>query len=86
MGNYIVDFINLERKVIIELDGALHKDDIRKQKDRERTAWFVREGYKVLRFWNYDILKNIDKALIRIEKTVRNHLLPRPSPSREKEK
>lgn len=80
IGEYIVDFVSLERKLIIELDGALHRDDIRKRKDRERTSWLIKEGYKVLRFWNYDVSKRIDKVLMIIEKTARHHPHPRPSP------
>ncbi len=84
IGKYIVDFISLERKLIAELDGALHKDNIQKQKDRVRTAWLAKEGYRVLRFWNYDVLKRIDKVLMRIERAAGSHPHPEPSPSREK--
>lgn len=85
IGDYIVDFISYERKLVVELDGARHKEEARKRKDKIRTEWITKEGYKVLRFWNYDVLRRIDKVLMTIEKTACYHPHPEPSPSMEKE-
>jgi very-short-patch-repair endonuclease len=55
VGNYIVDFVCFEQKVIIEADGGQHADNLN---DRRRDDWLNSQGFRVLRFWNNDILKN----------------------------
>ncbi|HHF7339588.1 TPA: endonuclease domain-containing protein, partial [Legionella anisa] len=50
-----VDFVCLEKRLIIELDGSQHLDN--QSYDRERTAWLNAQGFKVLRFWNNDVLQ-----------------------------
>lgn len=57
MGPYVLDFVSFEGKVIIEVDGSQHLDD---RKDAMRDSWLRRQGFKVLRFWNTDVLKNHD--------------------------
>jgi very-short-patch-repair endonuclease len=49
---YIVDFICHAEKLIIELDGSQHGDDKAMQYDTQRTAYFAKSGYRILRFWN----------------------------------
>ncbi len=61
---YIVDFICLEKKLIIELDGSQHLDN--EQYDAERTAFLNEKGYNVIRFWNNVILKNLELVLEKI--------------------
>ena len=61
MGNYIVDFVCHENRLIIEADGGQHASAL--EKDVERTEWLNAQGYQVLRFWNNDILTNIDGVL-----------------------
>ena len=51
----IVDFVCLERRLIIEADGGQHAES---DHDARRDAFLVREGFSVLRFWNNDILTN----------------------------
>ena len=48
VGSYVVDFVNLEKKVVVELDGGQHALD---PGDKIRDEWLKAEGYKVLRFW-----------------------------------
>jgi very-short-patch-repair endonuclease len=60
LGNYIVDFVSLSTKLIIEVDGGQHNDDINISKDVKRQEWLEKEGYRVLRFWNNDVLQNPD--------------------------
>jgi very-short-patch-repair endonuclease len=60
LGKYIVDFVSFEKKVIIEVDGSQHMEPRNNEKDMERTTFFEDEGYMVLRFWNNDILTNIE--------------------------
>ena len=61
IGNYIVDFCAPRRKLIIELDGSQHLDQ--KKYDEERTKYLELRGYKVLRFWNHDVMNHIDEVL-----------------------
>ena len=58
VGEYIVDFINLEKKLIIEVDGGQHNEELMRRKEEKRTLWLESEGYKVFRFWNNDVLEN----------------------------
>jgi len=66
LGSYIVDFICLERKLIVEVDGGQHNEAKGRQEDRERTKWLQANGYRVLRFWNNDVLMNMEGVLERI--------------------
>ena len=61
IGNYIVDFISIKKKLIIELDGSQHLQQ--DAYDAERTEFLKSKGYKVLRFWNHDVMNNIDSVL-----------------------
>ena len=61
IGEFIVDFVCFEKKLIIELDGGQHEKN--KEQDEIRDAWLSSQGYTVVRFWNNDILKNIDGVM-----------------------
>jgi len=61
IGNYIVDFISFDKKLIIELDGGQHA--INTGKDQVRDGWLTGQGFKLLRFWNNDVLRNIESVL-----------------------
>ncbi|AMP90628.1 endonuclease domain-containing protein [Legionella pneumophila] len=61
IGNYIVDFVCIQRKLIVELDGGQHLLNI--EYDQDRSAYFSSLGYKVLRFWNDDVLLRTGDAL-----------------------
>jgi very-short-patch-repair endonuclease len=60
-GPYVIDFICIDRKLIIEVDGGQHMRQA--DADRRRTEYFERGGYRVLRFWNNEVLKNLDGVL-----------------------
>lgn len=60
VGQYIVDFICRERKIIIEVDGGEHNEQQNIKKDNNRTKYLESEGYQVIRFWNNEIDNNID--------------------------
>ncbi len=60
IGNYIVDFVCLEKNLIIELDGGHHGEEENITKDLERTKFLEEEGFRVLRFWNNEIFENIE--------------------------
>lgn len=63
IGVYIVDFICFEAKLVIEADGSQHH---RNEKDQIRDQWLREQGYKVLRYWNNDILTNIEGVELNI--------------------
>jgi very-short-patch-repair endonuclease len=71
-GTYITDFVCLEKKLVVEVDGARHLNNAY---DKIRDTWFSEQGYKVIRFWNSDVLKNTDGVLEKI----RLELEARPS-------
>jgi very-short-patch-repair endonuclease len=66
VGYYIVDFICLEQGLVLEIDGNQHKEEPVVANDLERTRYLESRGYRVLRFWNGDILNNIEGVLKRI--------------------
>ena len=74
IGRYIVDFVCLEDKLIIELDGGQHVENV--EYDLERDTWLRSEGFTVLRFWNNDLLNEMEGVLERI----RLELKKTPSP------
>lgn len=61
IGNYIVDFCAPRKKLIIELDGSQHLEQ--GEYDEERTKYLETRGYKVLRFWNNDVMNQMDTVL-----------------------
>ncbi len=69
IGHYIPDFACLPIKLVIEVDGGQH--DARKEQDDARTAVLEAQGYRVLRFWNNEVLGNIEGVLQVIVATVR---------------
>ena len=58
IGNYITDFVCVSKKLIIELDGYHHLDI--SEDDKVRTDFLAAKGYTVLRFWNNEIINNLD--------------------------
>ena len=75
MGRYIVDFVCLEQRLIIELDGGQHSEQV--NYDQDRDAWLRNQGYTVLRFWNNDVMQQLESVLEQIRCT----LSPDPSPT-----
>jgi very-short-patch-repair endonuclease len=71
IGNYIVDFVAYDKKIIVELDGSQHDEISVKRKDDIRTNWLGDKGFKVLRFWDNDVLVNIDGVLAIISESIR---------------
>lgn len=63
IGSYIVDFVNFDQKLIIELDGSQHLTEEGLAKDKIRTKFFTDQGYKVLRFFDNELLTNLDGTL-----------------------
>ena len=70
IGNYIIDFCAPRAKLIIEVDGSQHLDQ--KDYDVERTEFLKAKGYQVLRFWNNDVLNNIQSVMSVILQAIPN--------------
>jgi very-short-patch-repair endonuclease len=68
IGHYIVDFACTRYKLVIEIDGGQHLDS---SADAQRGAWLERQGWKVIRFWNNDVLANTDGVAETILRAVR---------------
>src|SRR5258707_2000972 len=83
IGHYIADFCCESQRLIIELDGGQHAE--RQHQDAERTAILEAQGYLVLRFWNNDVLQNMDGVLESILATLRP-VPPHPNPLPEGER
>lgn len=61
IGNYIVDFCAPRKKLIIELDGSQHLDQ--QEYDAQRTVFLESKGYRILRFWNNDVMNDTQTVL-----------------------
>ena len=85
IGSYITDFCCIENKVVIELDGGGHGEDLQKEKDQRRDEFLVQEGWRVVRIWNSDIDENLEGVMEQVWQIV-NSPSPQPSPQREREK
>jgi very-short-patch-repair endonuclease len=68
LGNYIVDFICLEKRLIIEVDGGQHAEQI--QYDKSRDSWLNEQGFQLLRFWNSEVLGETEAVLAKIWQVV----------------
>ncbi len=79
IGRYIADFVCFENKLIIELDGGQHADA--ENYDEERTVWLQSQGFVVVRFWNNDVMSNMEGVLMRIVEL--SAVPPHPTLSRE---
>jgi very-short-patch-repair endonuclease len=80
IGSFIADFVCYERGVIVEADGGQHAQE--KGRDEERTQWLNSQGFAVLRFWNNEILTNIEGVVdvIRLHCTGDSNVTPLPGP------
>jgi very-short-patch-repair endonuclease len=78
LGRYIVDFVCLEKRLVVEVDGGQHAENT--NYDRERDAWLHDQEFVVLRFWNHDVLKKIDEVMNVIIEKLRSTPFLNPSP------
>jgi len=72
---FIADFASHRARLVIEIDGGQHNDKV----DAPRTAVLERDGYRVVRFWNNDVLANIDGVATLLTKAL-NETSPQPNP------
>ncbi len=76
IGPFICDFVSRSARLIVEADGGQHAD--REKDDRTRTEYLRSRGYRVVRFWNNDIIENIDGVVETIERILRTSPPPAP--------
>ncbi|MGD0143602.1 MAG: DUF559 domain-containing protein [Rhizomicrobium sp.] len=82
VGSFIADFVCLEAKLIVELDGDQHA--VRRDYDRSRDAFLKSEGFRVLRVWNSDLLTNRDGVMEAVLRELQGVDTPSPRPSPSK--
>ena len=73
IGDYIVDFVAFEKRLVIEVDGGQHAEE-EKDNDIRRDEWLGSQGFRVLRFWNNEVLQNLEGVL----ETIRVNCLRHP--------
>jgi very-short-patch-repair endonuclease len=75
IGPFIVDFLCVEARLIVELDGGQHSE----ARDAARTSWLGTQDYRIVRFWNHEVIENFDGVV----EAIRLALIPeeRPSPN-----
>jgi very-short-patch-repair endonuclease len=78
IGNYVVDFVCFDKRIVVEVDGGQHA--IQRDKDIERDSYLIKNGFKVLRFWNNEVLQNIEGVLGEIRKSCLKFPSPNPHP------
>jgi very-short-patch-repair endonuclease len=78
IGSYIADFVCVEKRLVIELDGGQHQDQV--AYDEKRTAFMRQQGWRVLRFWNNDVLTNLDGVLANVADALTALPPSQPSP------
>ena len=78
IGRYIADFVCQSARLIVEVDGGQHSES---EADVRRTTWLEGAGYRVVRFWNYDVLENVEGVLMRIAEALA--AAPSPTPTSE---
>ena len=78
---FICDFVSRSLKLIIEIDGGQH--DWNAEADQRRTNFLEAQGYKVIRFWNNDVIERIEGVVLEIERVIAD--MPSPDASRWRE-
>ena len=78
IGRYIVDFACTECRLVVELDGSQHI--VNRRADAERELALSQAGYRVMRFWDNDVLRNTDAVLTAILAAAGVHIPDQPSP------
>ena len=79
IGGYIVDFVCVETRLVIELDGGQHSELA--AQDAHRTTMLEKNGFRVVRFWNDEVLKNLEGVLEEILQQLEAPPSPQPSPA-----
>ncbi len=78
IGPYLVDFVCVEQRLVIEVDGGQHQDQA--NYDQQRDTWLRSQGYRVLRFWNNQVMFELPGVLERITGELEMPSPPTPLP------
>jgi very-short-patch-repair endonuclease len=70
LGAYIVDFICLAKRLVVEIDGPQHLEDAAAEYDARRTAWLLERGYRVIRFRNHEVDEDMRLVVDKIRETL----------------
>jgi very-short-patch-repair endonuclease len=76
LGDYIVDFVCFESRLVIEVDGGQHADQA--ERDAERSRWLQSQGFTVMRFWNDEVLQKTEDVLESVICALRAYPSPQP--------
>lgn len=63
LGSYIVYFVCLKARLVIEIDGDTHDAEFRQARDAHRSAYLEKLGFRVLRFWNHQMVGELDESM-----------------------
>ena len=63
IGPYVADFACMAKRLVIEVDGSQHGNEANRRRDGVRTRWLESEGYRVMRFWNNDVMSRTKAVL-----------------------
>jgi very-short-patch-repair endonuclease len=83
VGNYVVDFVCIEKKLIIELDGGQHALQV--EQDDQRSGFLIGKGFQLIRFWNNEVLQE-GEAVLNVVLSHLNNPSPPPSPLKSGER
>ena len=78
LGGFIVDFVCFEKRLVVEVDGGQHQEQKQAADDVERSAWLERQGFRVLRFWDDEVLKQIEDVKDAIWRALVESNVPSP--------
>jgi very-short-patch-repair endonuclease len=77
IGPFIADFCCMEYRLVVELDGGHHANESETSADQRRTAFLAQRGYRVLRFWDHEVLRDVEAVLDSIVAAIKS---PHPDP------
>jgi very-short-patch-repair endonuclease len=78
VGPFICDLMCRQAMLVVELDGGQHGE--RALQDEARTRYIESEGFRVIRFWNNEVMENLDGVLVRILEVLETSVPPPPTP------
>jgi len=84
IGPYIADFACMAAGLLIELDGSQHGCRANRLQDEARTRWLEKEGYRVVRVWNNEIVENIDGVMEKIYAEIYGSPNAEPTPMKHR--
>ena len=71
LGGFILDFVCLEKRLIIEVDGGQHNESVQALYDSQRSEWLAQQGFRIVRFWDHEVLNQLDEVKAAIDQALR---------------